>query len=93
MLFEIVDPETGAPLPDGAYGELVFTTLTRRGMPLIRYRTGDISRFLPGVCACGTTLRQLEKIRFRWHGRFPTHQSIFSPWPIWMMPFSRCPAS
>ncbi len=71
MYFEIVDPETGELLPDGVYGELVFTTLTRQGMPLVRYRTGDISRFLPGDCACGTVLRRLEKVRFRWHGRFP----------------------
>ena len=71
MFFEIVEPITGEPLPDGAYGEIVFTTLTRQGMPLIRYRTGDISRFLPGNCACGTVLRRLETVRFRWHGRFP----------------------
>lgn len=77
MLFEIVDPETGELLPDGAYGELVFTTLTRQGMPLIRYRTGDISRFLPGACACGTTLRRLETVRYRWHGRFPHTTTSF----------------
>ncbi|MCB9423410.1 MAG: phenylacetate--CoA ligase family protein [Ardenticatenaceae bacterium] len=71
MLFEIVNPETGKALPDGEYGELVFTTLTRQGMPLIRYRTGDVSRFLPGECGCGTVLRRLEKVRFRWNGRFP----------------------
>jgi len=77
MFFEIVDPITGEPLPDGAYGELVFTTLTRQGMPLIRYRTGDISRFLPGDCGCGTVLRRLEKVRFRWHGRFSLTASHF----------------
>ncbi|MCA9960354.1 MAG: AMP-binding protein, partial [Anaerolineales bacterium] len=71
MFFEIVDPKTGTLLPDGEYGEIVFTTLTRRGMPLLRYRTGDISRFVPARCACGTVLRRLEKVRFRWHGRFP----------------------
>lgn len=62
LFFEIVDPATGAPLPDGAYGEIVFTTLTRRGMPLLRYRTGDESRFLPGACGCGTVLRRLETL-------------------------------
>lgn len=77
MFFEIVDPETGVPLPDGEYGELVFTTLTRQGMPLLRYRTGDISRFLSGGCECGTVLRRLEKVRFRWHGRFPHTASHF----------------
>ncbi len=63
--FEIVNPETGEPLPDGEVGEVVFTTLNRTGMPLIRYRTGDISRFVPGPCACGTILKRLEQV----HGR------------------------
>lgn len=65
MLFEITDPDTGRPMPEGEYGEVVFTTLTRNGMPLIRYRTGDISRFLSGRCECGTALRTMEKIRYR----------------------------
>lgn len=68
MLFEIINPETGEPAPDGDYGEVVFTTLTRRGMPLIRYRMGDRSRFLPGNCPCGTSLRTLEKVRGRFSG-------------------------
>lgn len=65
LLFEVVDPTTGQPLPDGVEGEVVFTTLTRRGMPLIRYRTGDISRFLPDPCPCGTTLKTLARIVHR----------------------------
>lgn len=65
FLFEIVDPASGEPLPEGEEGEIVFTTLTRRGMPLIRYRTGDLSRVLPGLCACGTPLRRLERVRNR----------------------------
>jgi phenylacetate-CoA ligase len=65
LYFEIVDPVTGQPLPDGEAGEIVFTTLTRQGMPLIRYRTGDISRFLPGPCACGAVLRRLATIQGR----------------------------
>jgi phenylacetate-CoA ligase len=64
LYFEIVAPATGEPLPDGEYGEIVFSTLTRRGMPLLRYRTGDMSRFLPATCACGTALRRLEKVGF-----------------------------
>ena len=68
MLFEIVDPLSGAPLPAGAHGEVVFTTLTRRGMPLIRYRMGDRSRFLTGACPCGTALKTLEKISGRFGG-------------------------
>ncbi|MCU0493922.1 MAG: AMP-binding protein [Chloroflexaceae bacterium] len=69
LLFEIVDAVSGQPLPEGAAGELVFTTLTRVGMPLIRYRTGDAGRFLPGRCPCGTTLRSLERVTHRLDGR------------------------
>ena len=50
---EIVDPETGAVLPDGEEGELVITTLRKQGAPLIRYRTHDLTRILPGSCTCG----------------------------------------
>jgi phenylacetate-CoA ligase len=59
---EILDPETLEPVPDGEIGELVLTTLTREGMPLIRYRTKDLTRFLPGDCACGRTHRRLDRI-------------------------------
>jgi phenylacetate-CoA ligase len=65
FLFEIVDPASGEPRPEGMAGEIVFTTLTRRGMPLIRYRTGDLSGFLPGPCECGTILRRLARVRDR----------------------------
>jgi phenylacetate-CoA ligase len=68
MLFEVVNPATGAPVPDGIMGEVVFTTLTRQAMPLIRYRTGDAGRFLPGSCPCGTVLRRLEHIQGRLAG-------------------------
>lgn len=69
--FEIVDRETGQPVAEGEEGEIVFTTLTRRGMPLIRYRTGDISRFLPDPCLCGTVLRRLERMRNRVDSNIP----------------------
>lgn len=69
LLFEVVDPATGAPLPDGDYGEVVFSTLTREAMPLIRYRTGDHGRFLTDPCPCGTALRRLERVRARICGR------------------------
>lgn len=59
---EILDPKTLEPLPDGEIGELVLTTLTREGMPLIRYRTKDLTRFLPGPCPCGRTHRRLDRI-------------------------------
>ena len=65
LYVEIVEPHTGAPLEDGERGEVVFTTLSRRGMPLIRYRTGDLSRFLPEPCPCGTAMKTLEKLRGR----------------------------
>ena len=71
LYFEIIDPLSREPLPEGQTGEVVFTTLTRRGMPLIRYRTGDLSRFVPGPCPCGTALKTLEWVRRRVHGLLP----------------------
>jgi phenylacetate-coenzyme A ligase PaaK-like adenylate-forming protein len=65
LYVEIVDPHTGARVPDGQRGEVVFTTLTRWGMPLIRYRTGDASRFIAGACPCGTALKTLECVKGR----------------------------
>ena len=62
MIFEVVDPATGEQMPDGEPGELVLTTLTRRVMPLVRYRTGDISRIIPGKCPCGCVLRRLDYV-------------------------------
>ena len=62
LLFEIIDPGTGEVLPKGVTGEIVFTTLTRQAMPLIRYRTGDFSRWLPDPCACGSVLKRLDKV-------------------------------
>ena len=50
---EVVDPDTGAPVPDGEVGELVLTTLRKQGAPLIRYRTHDLTRIIPGDCTCG----------------------------------------
>ena len=65
LYVEIVDPHTGRVLPDGDEGEIVFTTLTRRGMPLIRYRTGDIGCFINGACPCGTKLKTLAHVTRR----------------------------
>jgi phenylacetate-CoA ligase len=53
LYFEIIDPETGKSLPDGELGELTITTLTKEAAPLIRYRTHDLTRLLPGECSCG----------------------------------------
>jgi phenylacetate-CoA ligase len=65
LFVEIVDPKTGRLLPDGDSGEIVVTTLTRAGMPLIRYRTGDISRFHTSPCLCETALKRLDRITCR----------------------------
>jgi phenylacetate-CoA ligase len=59
---EIIDPETGAVLPDGERGELVFTSLTKEAMPIIRYRTRDLTRLLPGTAR---SMRRIEKITGR----------------------------
>jgi phenylacetate-CoA ligase len=59
---EIIDPQTGRPLPDGERGELVFTSLSKEGMPVIRYRTRDLTRLLPGTAR---TMRRMEKVTGR----------------------------
>ncbi|HWR39506.1 MAG TPA: AMP-binding protein [Patescibacteria group bacterium] len=68
LYFEVIDPVSGVRKSAGEEGEVVFTTLTRQGMPLIRYRTGDISRLLPGRCACGSRLRRLGTVTSRRDG-------------------------
>ena len=62
---EIVDPVTLEPLPAGEVGELVFTTLTKEGMPLLRYRTRDLCSLMPGECSCGRTSARMGKIMGR----------------------------
>jgi len=59
---EIIDPETGAVLPDGREGELVLTTLSKQAMPMIRYRTRDVTALVSEPCACGRTLRRIRRI-------------------------------
>jgi phenylacetate-CoA ligase len=59
---EVIDPESGKPLPDGEKGELVFTTLTKEGLPVIRYRTRDLTRLLPGTAR---SHRRMEKVTGR----------------------------
>jgi phenylacetate-CoA ligase len=59
---EIVDPDTGEPLPEGCEGELVITTLSKRAMPMIRYRTRDITALISEPCPCGRTLRRVRRI-------------------------------
>lgn len=65
LYFEIIDPDSGEPVADGQYGEVVFTTFHREAMPLIRYRTGDIGAFSTEPCTCGTFLRTMKKVEGR----------------------------
>jgi phenylacetate-CoA ligase len=62
LYFEIVDPKTGKIVPDGEMGELVITTLRKQGAPLIRYRTHDLTRFVPGECPCGSAYPRIGTI-------------------------------
>lgn len=62
---EIIDPETGKQVPHGQKGELVFTTITKEGIPLIRYRTKDITRMIPEQCKCGRTSMRMERLSGR----------------------------
>ena len=64
-LVEVINPTTLEPLPDGEEGELVLTTLTREAMPLIRYRTRDLTAILPGACPCGRTHKRIARIKGR----------------------------
>ena len=65
FLVEVVDPEAGEPVPEGADGELVFTTLLKEAQPLIRYRTGDIGAVSTEPCSCGRTLARITALRGR----------------------------
>ena len=65
FLAETLDPVTGQPVADGSPGELVFSTLTKEAMPLLRYRTGDIAALRPGTCECGRTLVKMSKVTGR----------------------------
>jgi phenylacetate-CoA ligase len=65
FLVEVVDPGSGAVLPDGAEGELVFSTLTKEALPLLRYRTADIGALVREPCVCGRTFARIERLRGR----------------------------
>lgn len=65
FIIEIVDPKTLKPVPDGEWGEVVFTTLCKDCSPLVRYRTRDISRIIVGECECGRTFRRMDRIAGR----------------------------
>ena len=65
FLFEVIDPESGKPLPEGERGELVITTLTKEALPMIRYRTRDITRLTRGPCGCGRSHLRIKRITGR----------------------------
>lgn len=65
IYLEIINPETGENVPDGTWGEIVITTLVKEGAPLIRFRTHDISRIIPGDCACGSKYPRIDTIMGR----------------------------
>lgn len=73
LYIEIIDPKTGKPVPDGEEGEIVITTLVKEGAPLIRFRTHDISRIIPGQCNCGRTYPRLDIIKGRSDDMFKVH--------------------
>jgi phenylacetate-CoA ligase len=83
MLLEIVDPDTGEPAPDNEYGEVVFTSLTALGTPFVRYRTGDISRFISEPCPCGTALKSLDIVS----GRAQDRATLCGGYDVWMRDF------
>ena len=73
VYIEIVDPKTLKPVPDGEEGEIVITTLVKEGAPLLRFRTHDISRIIPGECACGNQYPRLDIIKGRSDDMFKVH--------------------
>jgi phenylacetate-coenzyme A ligase PaaK-like adenylate-forming protein len=90
LYIEILDPVTGRPVRDGQAGEVTFTTLTRRAMPLIRYRTGDLASFSPVPCPCGTFLKTISRVCGRVENRVRICGGsflYFSQLDEWILPF------
>lgn len=73
IYIEIIDPVTGKPVEDGVEGEIVITTLVKEGAPLVRFRTHDISRIIPGECKCGSKFPRLDIIQGRSDDMFKVH--------------------
>ena len=73
LYIEIIDPKTLKPVPDGEYGEIVITTLVKEGAPLLRFRTHDLSRIIPGECTCGSRFPRLDVIKGRSDDMFKVH--------------------
>jgi len=79
MYYEIIDPKTGEILPEGEVGEIVITTLHKEGAPLIRYRTHDLTRAIPGKCACGSEYPRIDRIIGRSDDMVKVRGSIIYP--------------
>lgn len=79
LIFEIIDPATGKPVPAGEQGEMVVTTIRKEGMPMIRYRTRDITRHLPGECSCGRPFFRIDRILGRTDDMFKYRGVIVYP--------------
>lgn len=79
LLFEVIDPETGEVLPEGEEGELVVTSLRKEASPLIRYRTRDITRLLPGRCECGSPFPRIDRILGRTDDAIKVRGVLFYP--------------
>ncbi len=82
FLAEIINPETGEPVPEGEEGELVLTTLTKEGVPMIRFRTRDITSFVPGECPCGRTTRRISRIKGRTDDMIKVRGVMLFPYQI-----------
>jgi len=82
FLPEIIDPETGEWVEEGKEGELVLTTLTKEGVPMIRFRTRDLTSFVPGECPCGRTGRRIERIKGRTDDMIKVRGVMLFPYQI-----------
>jgi phenylacetate-CoA ligase len=82
FLPEIIDPETGEWVEEGKEGELVLTTLTKEGVPMIRFRTRDITSFVPGECPCGRTGRRIDRIKGRTDDMIKVRGVMLFPYQI-----------
>jgi phenylacetate-CoA ligase len=86
LLVEVTHPATGEPLPPGETGEILITTLGPRALPLVRYRTGDAARMLPGPCPCGSPLRRLGRVQGRLAADGREVQTTEKNWHGWSIP-------
>lgn len=82
FIAEIIDPDTGDPLPEGEKGELVLTTITREGMPMLRFRTRDITSLIKAKCDCGRTFAKIERIKGRTDDMLKVRGVMLFPYQI-----------